>query len=74
MTFTITANPTVRRAKIIITDGQHVIHDAALNLTSTDTVPFTTAFSQRGYRDLVLEGYDAKGNLLTAVSRRLHVR
>ena len=73
VTFNITANPTVRRAKITI-DGQYVIYNAALNLGATREVPFTTAFNQRGYRDLVIEGYDDNGQLLTAVSRRLHVR
>lgn len=72
VTFVITANPTVRRAKVII-DGQYTIYDAALGLASTGTMPFTTTFTQAGYRNLVIEGYDDKGTLLTAVSRRLRV-
>lgn len=72
VTFNITANPTVRRAKIII-DGQYTIFNAALGLSSTGTVPFTTAFNQSGYRNLVIEGYDDGGKLLTSVSRRLRV-
>lgn len=71
--FNITANPTVRSVKIII-DGQYVIYNAALNLSATSTtIPFNTTFNQAGYRNLVIEGYDANGGLLTAVSRRLHV-
>ncbi|MBD2769653.1 hypothetical protein IC235_17320 [Hymenobacter sp. BT664] len=71
-TFNITANPVVSRVKIII-DGQYTIYDAKLGLSSTSTVPFSTKFNQAGYRNLVIEGYDGAGTLLTSVSRRLRV-